>query len=455
MKDVQIAYIGGGSRGWAWGLMSDLASQEALSGTVRLYDIDAEAAKSNEIIGNRLSERDDVNKDWTYELKETLQEALVGADFVIISILPGTFVDMESDVHEPERYNIYQSVGDTVGPGGLFRALRTIPMYIEIAEAIKAYAPKAWVINFTNPMTICTQVLYRVFPEIKAFGNCHEVFGTQKLLVSALEHECDLEDIPREDVKVNVVGINHFTWFTKASYQDIDLFPVYQSFLNQYREEGYEKTEKGHWMNDHFSSAEKIKFDLFEKYGYIAAAGDRHLAEFCPGQWYLNNPETVKEWKFGLTPVSWRMENKKNLMEKSERLRSGEEAFEIKETGEEAVRQMTALVGLGEFVTNVNIPNQGQIGNLPLGHVVETNAVFRKDMVAPVVAGDIPLEIYGLIMPHVTNQEMIIESVFTKDKELAFKAFLNDPLMRLDYEKARELFNRMYDKTKKYLTYFE
>lgn len=103
---------------------------------------------------------------------------MTGADFVVISILPGIFDEMEFDVHLPERLGIWQSVGDTAGPGGMIRALRSIPMFVEIAEAIKAYSPDAWVINYTNPMSLLVKTLYTVFPEIKAFGCCHEVFGT-------------------------------------------------------------------------------------------------------------------------------------------------------------------------------------------------------------------------------------------------------------------------------------
>ena len=109
---------------------------------------------------------------------------------------------MESDVHLPERLGIYQSVGDTAGPGGMVRALRTIPMFVEIAGAIKEYAPKAWVINYTNPMSLCVKTLYHVFPEIKAFGCCHEVFGTQKVLKGICEESCGEVCQPGQDGSV-------------------------------------------------------------------------------------------------------------------------------------------------------------------------------------------------------------------------------------------------------------
>ena len=182
VSDLQIAYVGGGSRAWAWTFMTDLAMDASLSGTIRLYDIDVRAAERNALVGNRMSAREDVPGKWVYKTCPSLEEALDGADFVVISILPGTFDEMESDVHLPERLGIYQSVGDTAGPGGILRALRTIPIYVDLARAIQRCAPAAWVINYTNPMALCVRTLYETFPGIKAFGCCHEVFGTQKVL---------------------------------------------------------------------------------------------------------------------------------------------------------------------------------------------------------------------------------------------------------------------------------
>ncbi|MBZ4645329.1 MAG: galacturan 1,4-alpha-galacturonidase [Petroclostridium sp.] len=447
---LNIAYIGGGSRGWAWNLMSDLALEEQLSGTVKLYDVDFQTAYNNEIIGNSLSKREDVKGKWQYAAVKTLEEALTGADFVVISIVPGTFKEMASDVHLPEKYGIYQSVGDTVGPGGLVRALRAIPMYVEIAESIKRYSPNAWVINYTNPMTLCTRTLYEIFPQIKAFGCCHEVFGTQKLLASMLKDLKGIENVKRSEIKVNVLGINHFTWIDKASYKNIDLMPLYREFADKYYEDGFEDGEKGHWMNSYFASANRVKFDLFRRYGLIAAAGDRHLAEFMP-PWYLKDPETVRKWKFSLTPVSWRVEHREELIQKGKRLAKGEEQVELKASGEEGIRQIKALVGLEEFVTNVNLPNQGQMQGIPIGAVVETNALFSRDSIRPVMAGKLPDDVQNLVMRHVLNQETVLKAALTKNKSLAFRAFINDPLVNIPVKEAEELFNQMLENTKEYL----
>ncbi|MBE7050425.1 MAG: alpha-glucosidase/alpha-galactosidase [Ruminococcaceae bacterium] len=449
VENIKIAYIGGGSRGWAWRLMSDLVEASDISGDVYLYDIDMDAAKANEIIGNMYNDVEGAKSVWKYHAANTIDEALTGADFIVISILPGTFDEMESDVHAPEEYGIYQSVGDTAGPGGIVRAMRTIPMFEEIAENIKKYSPDAWVINYTNPMTLCIKTLYRVFPEIKAFGCCHEVFGTQSILSRMIKEEFG-EDAKREDVKVNPVGVNHFTWLTSAKYKNIDLFPYYAKFCEKHKD-GLESGGDDNWMNSTFHSEEKVKFDLFNKFGYIAAAGDRHLAEFCEGKWYLESPERVREMKFGLTTVAFRKEDLKERLETSRQYITGEKKLEITPSGEEGVSQMRAILGLGDIVTNVNIPNVGQIPNLPVGAVVETNAVFRSGSVTPVMAGEIPKTIYSMISRVCAEQEAVSDAIANRDIEAIFMAFAGDPLVTISVEKARELFAKMINNTSKYL----
>ncbi|WFR58514.1 alpha-glucosidase/alpha-galactosidase [Anaerocolumna sp. AGMB13025] len=452
VSDLKIAYIGGGSRGWAWTFMTDLALEPALSGTICLYDLDKNAAVNNQIIGNRLYDKEETCGKFKYSVASDLKEALTGAEFIVISILPGTFDEMESDVHLPERLGIYQPVGDTAGPGGIIRALRTIPMFKVIAEAIREYAPKAWVINYTNPMSLCVKTLYHVFPEIKAFGCCHEVFGTQKLLKQITEESLGIETIKREEIFVNVLGINHFTWFDHASYKGIDLFPVYRDYIDRHFEEGYHENDNN-WANNMFDCCHRVKFDLFRKYGLIAAAGDRHLAEFMPGEEYLKNPQMVKDWKFALTTVAWRKEDLHNRLDKSQRLVDGEEV-DLKPSGEEGILLIKALCGLERVISNVNIPNKGQqITNLGVNVIVETNAVFERDSIRPIIAGTLPEKVLELVTPHVNNHETVLEAALTCDKSLVVKAFLNDPLVKGRASKAEvvKLVEDMIHNTIKYL----
>jgi len=444
VTDLKIAFIGGGSRGWAWTLMNDLARAEDMAGTVYLYDIDRQASQNNAVIGNNFP-----GENWRYVAAADPAGAMTGADFVIVSILPGTFDEMESDVHAPEAFGIYQSVGDTAGPGGFVRALRTVPMMREIAANVRRYCPGAYVINYTNPMAVCIGALYREFPEIKAYGCCHEVFGTQQLLSHALEEMEGIADVPRQQMNVNVVGVNHFTWFTSAYYQGFDMFEVYRRFVDKYYESGYNRKGTGNWLNDFFATDARVRMDLFRRFGYIAAAGDRHLAEFMDFSDYLYD---CRDWAFGLTPVSWRKKDLVERLARAQRLRDGSERIELVPSGEEGHLLMKALLGLGDMVSNVNIPNRGQIPNLPIGAVVETNALFGRDRIEPVFAGALPGNILPLVARHVYDQENTLRAAMNCDRELGYTTFINHPQMfGVKPDRARKLFDDMLEAQRSYL----
>jgi len=444
IDNLKICYIGGGSRKWAWVFMKDLALEKEIGGTVHLYDIDMTAALDNEAIGNRLMAESNQEK-WKFKAEGSLKNALENSDFVFISILPKDFREMAIDVHAPEKYGIYQPVGDTTGAGGIMRALRTVPMYEEIARAVKDHAPSAWVLNYTNPMSVCTRTLYRVFPEVRAFGCCHEVFGVQKLLREMLLAGgfAKKDEVRREDIRTNVVGINHFTWIDGASWKNRDLFPLYSDFVGKYFESGY-AVDGGHWNDTMFTSGNRVKMDLFKRYGIMAAAGDRHLAEFCPPSWYLKSPEDAKSWHFSLTPVSWRVENRDTLKQKSADYKSGRDKMVPKDSGEEGIRQIKALLGFGDFLTNVNLPNKGQMPHVPCDAVVETNAFFSRDSVTPVITRGMPSALRSLVVQHVQNNEGIVDAAMNRSLEDAFRVFLNDPqIAPISRTDARKLFDEM------------
>jgi alpha-galactosidase/6-phospho-beta-glucosidase family protein len=449
-KDIQIAYIGGGSRLWARSLMNDLALETSFQGTVKLYDIDYEAAKRNETIGNMLMSKDEALGNFMFKAVNTLEEALTEADFVLISILPGTFKEMSHYVHLPEKYGIYQTVGDTVGPAGIFRSLIMMPMIETIALAIKAYCPKAFVLNFTNPMTMTVQMLYEVFPEIRAFGNCHEVFFVQKILARVLREKTGIETNYR-NITINPQGINHFTWINYAVYKDIDLLPLYRDFVNHYFDQGLLVNETYEDVYP-FGSAERVKLDLFKKYTIIAAAGDRHLVEFFPANWYLKDAETIKYWKFHRTPVELRINQMKRNDQHSKDIINGNAEIHIYPSGEEGIAQIKALLGLGDLITNVNMPNLGQIENLPKHAVVETNARFTLGKVQPILSGPMDEKIVELTTPHLMIHKHLINAYRDKRLDSARLAFQMDPLINsLSSEQKEKLFDEIKEKMGTYL----
>jgi alpha-galactosidase len=203
--------------------------------------------------------------------------------------------------------------------------------------------PESWVINYTI-LTLCVRTLYRVFPGIRAFGCCHEVFKTQETLGTLAAKKFGVASVPRREVKTTVVGLNHFTWVTEASWKSHDLMPLYRAYCADLMS----KPAKPITRDENFSvfaCQDRVKADLFLRYGAAAAAGDRHLAEFCPGRWYLKDPETAEGWGFTLTPVSWRREDLRARLEMSEAYFSGRLPFALKSSGEEGVDQMRASSG--------------------------------------------------------------------------------------------------------------
>lgn len=455
MKKIKIAYIGGGSKLWARVFMSDLAVAENLGGELALYDIDKVAAERNAKIGGYINKDPKTKSRFDYKVYDKLEGALKGADFVVLSILPGTFKEMRSDVHTPEKYGIYQSVGDTAGPGGVLRAMRTVPIYEGFAKAIKKICPNAWVINFTNPMSICTKVLYDVFPEIKAFGCCHEVFHAQEFLTNVLKETKGI-DVKRDEIYTDACGVNHFTWITEAKYGNIDLLALIPEFEKKYFESGYLKRGDGQpdkdFRKDPFVYGEKVKMDMYNKYGALGAAGDRHLVEFMPKTWYLNDKKTVEDWKFALTTVDYREKQQAEKIAETIEMAEGRKPFPVVKSSEVAVEIMQAILGFGTFVSNVNMPNRGQMPQMPSGSIVETNCVFSHDAVSPVVSKPLPAAVANLVYRSCVNIDACYEGIKERDLNKIYLAFANQALCNtLTMGEAHELFKEMCYNTREYL----
>lgn len=460
MKPIKIAYIGGGSKLWARIFMSDLALANNLCGEIALYDIDVESAIRNKKIGEIINKKPNCNSVFDYKVYESLEDTLLNSDFVIISILPGTFKEMYSDVHTPEKYGVYQSVGDTVGPGGVLRAMRTVPIYEYFARKIKEFCPDAWVINLTNPMSICVKTLYDVFPEIKAFGCCHEVFHAQDFLGLVAEKVLKIPRPSRKDFYTDASGINHFTWISEAYYNDVNLLDLIPEFEKEYYEEGYyEKlgADRFAFKYDTFAYGNKVKMDLYNKCGALAAAGDRHLVEFVDNDWYLKNPDVVLDWKFQLTTVEQRIKLQQEQINDTIAYITNEKEFQLNKSDEEAVDFMLALLGEKKVISNVNFPNLGQMSQLPIGSIVETNCVFSENSIKPIVSKPLPEKVINLIMPNCQNIDDTYYAIKERSLEKIFYSFKKQPLlMHLNEKDCLDLFKEMVLNTREYLDeYFD
>jgi alpha-galactosidase/6-phospho-beta-glucosidase family protein len=448
--ELRIAYVGGGSREWARKLMFDLAQCPDLGGRMALYDIDPISARLNAELGNWLQGQPGVVSRWTYEAVAALGEALAGADFVVLSIQPGTLEMMAEEITVAEEYGMFFPVGDTTGAPGLNRGLRSAVIYAGFAEAIATHCPQAWVVNYTNPMSLCTRTLVKTVPSLKVFGCCHEVFNAQKMLAGLVSRYWGVSPAPdRRELQCDVTGINHFTWIDRCQYDGRDVLELVKEHIARPGTvRTYTQAEVEGWK-DWFRSADQVKFALLPRFGMFAAAGDRHLVEFLPG--FTRSVEGLFRWGVIRTPVSYRIERWREAPRKTRDLMEGRVPLDLQPSGEEGVMQIRALVGLGELTSNVNLPNRGQVANLPEGAVVETNARFGRNEVVPLAAGALPPGLAPLIARHCADQEMTIDAALRREPELAFQAIYGDPTNFLDVDESWKMFRRLVAVNEEYL----
>ena len=347
-----------------------------------------------------------------------LEEALRGADFVVLSISTGGLDATALDLEIPGRYGVVQTVGDTVGPGGLFRGLRNIPVVVEIARAMERSCPDAVLLNLTNPLTVLTRAVTKA-TSIGAVGLCHELFSTLGMLSKMF-------DAPEEVINVRVAGVNHFIWVTDVSVHGRDV--TGEAFRRisggEAREISLSDTDGD---SDPFTNTWGFRTELCRLYGYLPAAGDRHVCEFLPG--YLRVEKERERLDLRVTTVDVRRERLAADRERVRRMTRGDEPIPTGRSREEISDIMAAMWTGEDSVNIVNLPNAGQVRDLPLGAVVETYGALNGAGASGIVFGELPPPVAALVHQHVFNQKAIVQAGLTGDRDLAFRAFLNDPLV--------------------------
>ncbi|MGN1305028.1 MAG: alpha-glucosidase/alpha-galactosidase [Oscillospiraceae bacterium] len=450
-KRIKIAYIGGGSFNFGWKLFSELAAEE-ICATVNLYDKDKQLSLTNEVIGNNLREDPRCKSDIIFLACDSPEDALKDADIVLMSISRSS-ADDEAALHSIiEKYGIIQTSGEQTGPIGVINALRILPDHIKYAELIKKHCPNAWIINLSNPMSECMDIMVKAFPEIKIFGSSNELFQTLEFIGGLVETEKGITNVRRRDIKYNLIGISGFSWFDKISYNGEDIMPIFRKYAEKFYKTGYE-LHPGEYKTNPFSSANKVKFDLFLRYGAIPAVSDRTIAEFCP-PWYLKSKMTIENWKFSGPAVNYSKKLSIDRQGRVKPLMSGKESLSIGGYTSDVVLQIRALIGNGNLITNACRINNGQISNLPENAIVASNVLISKNNVQTVNSGSLPDELAAIAIRHISNQNMIVRSVIEKDLDIAFNAFLNDPLVCIDLDSAGELYKEMLSAVSKDLVYF-
>ena len=440
MTDTRICFIGGGSYNWMPKLLGDLALTEDLAGTVVLQDINPTALDDIEHYGRRVFEK--TGSRFRIETTTDLDRALDGAEFVVVTITTGGLDTMALDLDIPERYGIFQSVGDTVGPGGLSRALRNVPVMVGIAQAMERRCPDAWMLNLTNPLTVLTRAVTHT-TRIKAMGLCHELFGVRGALMRQFGGSVD-------DFEMKVAGVNHLIWILKMTIAGRDGLQMVREMAAEGRRPPL-PPGRGDW-HEPFVDRWKLKLKLFELYGALPAAGDRHLAEFFP---YFLTEETGQGADYGvqLTRIAHRRQQVATARASVQAAIAAAEPPSVTRSPEATADIVSAVANGRSVRTIVNLPNTGQVENLPRGAVVETLAEITSAGAQPLVVGTLPLGVLSTLEPHVVNQELILRAALEGDRQLALQAMANDPLVH-DMGKAEPILDELLAAHAEYLPQF-
>ena len=422
--DVKLVLVGGGSYGWTYRFVTDIACIPELHGMhIVLQDLNPEALRLVKALCDKISGA--MGAKLRIETSADLEACLPGADFVGLTISTGGDAANEVDFAIPAKHGILQTVADTVGPGGWSRALRNIPVVVDIIRKVERRAPNAWFMNYSNPMTVLTRALQKVSP-VKTVGLCHELQGLMLHLAAFL----GLDDWER-DTKIKMAGINHLIWILKMDIRGEDGFELLKKYYREHPDFDHvveAKVPEDLIYSGGVNPKQKIKFDFLERLGYMPAAGDGHTAEFFSH--FLADDAAAEKWGLAghvhsFAHVRGVETRKGNVL----RLLNGESPLWLKPSHEHASRIIAAIVGGKELVTPVNTANIGQIENLPRGAVVETQAYVDRLGIQPLAVGCLPEVIVQCLMKHIPVQEMVVEAGLTGDREMATQALSCDPLV--------------------------
>ena len=423
---MQVTIIGGGSYQWAPTLIVDLLRTESIRPLrLVLEDIDPAPLPTMEAFANLAAER--LGTEVEVSTTTDQRRALEGADFVVVTISTGGFETMRVDLEVPERHGIYQSVGDSVGPGGINRALRNIPVLVGIGHDMEECCPESWMLNITNPMTCLTRSVARE-TSIKTVGLCHEVGNFCMDLAIAW-------GMPHDKMRPTVVGVNHFPFVTALDANGVDGIAKLSTMVDELggwetvapppAGTGREDAEPFSVLD--FARRHYLKLRLFEHYGVLPGAGDRHLAEFLPSI-LTEESGYGKSWGVALTTIETREKHQVEYIENVEAMLAGKNDVPTWSSDELVAPVIDSLVTGTHRELPLNLPNSGQCPDLPADAVVESICIVDGDGMRGRDAPRLPKAVAELLRRQVGTQELTVEAAITGDRRLAELAFELDPL---------------------------
>ena len=405
---VKITFIGAGSTVFAKNVLGDVLLTPSLhEAQIALYDINEERLKESELMLRTINQNCNQNRA-TIRSYTDRKEALRDATFVVNAIQvggyePSTVIDFEI----PKKYGLQQTIGDTMGIGGIFRALRTIPVMLEFAREMEEVCPDAWLLNYTNPMAMLTMAVLKA-TKIKTVGLCHSVQVCVPDLFKGLGIQ---DDYDLNDFQWKIAGINHMAWLLEINYQGEDFYPVI-------RQKALEMA---------LPHADAVRYELMRNFGYYVTESSEHNAEYHPYFIKSKYPELIERFAIPIDEYLRRcVAQIAGWEEQRDAIVHNGELTHVRSL-EYASYIMDAIVTGKPTMIAGNVMNNGLISNLPTDSCVEVPCLVDKNGVQPTFVGDLPTQLAALNRTNINVQQLTVEAALTLERDKIYQAALLDP----------------------------
>jgi alpha-galactosidase len=398
---VKVAFIGAGSVEFTRNVVTDLCSFGELHGQLELalHDIDETRLGYAEALAKRISTQS--GADAVVTASADRRTAVAGADFVVNEIQVGGYAATRTDFDIPAKYGLRQTIGDTIGIGGIFRGLRTIPVLQAIGRDLAEVAPDATLLNYSNPMAMLPWAVYASTPFSRVVGLCHSVRDTHRQLA-------ELVGVPQDEIEYVTAGFNHQAFVLTFRHRGEDLYPRLREVV-----EADPDLQR------------RVRVDLFRRFGYFPTESSEHSAEYVP--WLMRRDDEIDRFRIPVGEYLRRSEANIDEFDETLAVLQADGDLDLTPTSEMASEYIRAQVGGAPASLYVNIRNDGRIENLPDECCVEVPATVDADGLHPRHVGALPPQLVALNRTFLNVVELTVKAVLEGDREHVYQAALLDP----------------------------
>ncbi|MEV6008366.1 alpha-glucosidase/alpha-galactosidase [Streptomyces sp. NPDC051976] len=397
---TKIAFIGAGSVVFTQGLLADLfAFPELKDAHIALHDIDPERLATAEGAARHIAGVRGARPRITAHAER--RAALEGADFVINIVQVGMGEATRTDFEVPARYGLRQTIGDTLGVGGVFRALRTFPVLASLGADIREVCPDAWLLNYTNPMAMNVQYLTQATGLTRVVGLCHSVYWTIRDLSELLR-------VPHEEVTYRAAGVNHQAWVLRLEHHGEDLYPRLDALIA-----------------DDAQLRRRVRVDMYRRLGYYPTETSEHSAEYVP--WYLHHDGEIDRLRLPVGAYLGIVEENTAEYERTRAALAGGTPLPVEGTMEYAPQIIHSVTTGTPRTVYGNVPNHGLIDNLPATGTVEVPCLVDGTGVQPTRAGALPPQCAALNRTYLSMNDLVVRAALDDEPRHIRQALMTDP----------------------------